>query len=239
MYIVDIFMNTFIYLLFPSKGDISTRLVETIVNLPHAYETKRKATEGSMFNETWEILAEFFEEPNRKLAELLNDDRYLWKDVKFRYKPKSVEAKNKTMSKTDQLRRYYERKKKSKPHPHSEIDRSIKASKNFEEWIKTIQTLQKQRDKAQNATLKKLKVPYRQKKLESEKKNMKKYNLEDKSHRGVNITLQRVRTRNRRGKEDVVKRKTNKQVQHKRSIRRVQKQQFPTYNFTGYVLRSS
>ena len=61
MYIVDIFMNTFIHLLFRSKGDISTRLVETIVNLPHAYETKRKATEGSMLNETWEILAEFFE----------------------------------------------------------------------------------------------------------------------------------------------------------------------------------
>lgn len=99
--------------MFSMTGDISTRLVDTIVNLPKAYETKLKTVQGSMLNETWEILTEFFEEPNRKLAEMLNDDRYLWKDTAFNYRPKTALRKN--SSKTNTLKRNYERKKASKP----------------------------------------------------------------------------------------------------------------------------
>ena len=57
-----------------------------IVNIPHKYETRRKIVAGSMKNETLAILLKFFQEPNRKLAEMLHDSKYLWLDVKRQYK---------------------------------------------------------------------------------------------------------------------------------------------------------
>lgn len=171
---------------FLEVGDISTRLVDTIVNLPKAYETKLKATQGSMLNETWEILNEFFEEPNRKLAEMLNDDRYLWKDTGFSYKPKasygprSASSKNASLSKTNTLKRYYERKKASKLNPNSEIDQLIKVSKNFEEWFAMVKKRQVERTRSGVSNVKKSKVPYQQKKQETKELSLKKYKLDPK-----------------------------------------------------------
>ena len=59
-----------------------------MVNMPHKYETKKKKVHGSMKNETLALLVEFFEEPNRKLATMLNDTKFLWSDFKRRYHPK-------------------------------------------------------------------------------------------------------------------------------------------------------
>lgn len=159
-------------------GDISTRLVDTIVNLPKAYETKLKTVQGSMLNETWEILTEFFEEPNRKLAEMLNDDRYLWKDTAFSYRPKAASSKN--LSKNNALKRYYERKKASKLNPNSEIDQLIKASKNFDEWFAMVKKRQEEKARSRVSVVKKSKVPYQQKKRETKYLSMKKYKLDAK-----------------------------------------------------------
>lgn len=166
---------------FLEVGDISTRLVDTIVNLPKAYETKLKTVQGSMLNETWEILTEFFEEPNRKLAEMLNDDRYLWKDTAFNYRPKT--ALRKKLSKTNTLKRYYERKKASKLNPNSEIDQLIKVSKNFEEWFAMVKKRQEEKARSKGSILKTSKVPYQQKKRETKDISMKKYKLDAKLNR--------------------------------------------------------
>lgn len=167
--------------MFSMTGDISTRLVDTIVNLPKAYETKLKTVQGSMLNETWEILTEFFEEPNRKLAEMLNDDRYLWKDTAFNYRPKTALRKN--LSKTNTLKRYYERKKASKLNPNSEIDQLIKVSKNFEEWFAMVKKRQEEKARSKGSILKTSKVPYHQKKRETKDISMKKYKLDAKLNR--------------------------------------------------------
>lgn len=39
-----------------------------------------------MLKETWDILDVFFKDWNKKLASLLNDERYLWRDAPYRFK---------------------------------------------------------------------------------------------------------------------------------------------------------
>lgn len=39
-----------------------------------------------MLKETWDILDVFFKDWNKKLASLLNDERYLWRDAPYRLK---------------------------------------------------------------------------------------------------------------------------------------------------------
>lgn len=39
-----------------------------------------------MLKETWDILNGFFKDWNKKLASLLNDEKYLWRDVPYKFK---------------------------------------------------------------------------------------------------------------------------------------------------------
>ncbi|XP_062587525.1 carbohydrate sulfotransferase 15-like [Saccostrea cucullata] len=135
---------------FLNVGDISSTLLNQIANMPHKYETKRKQSQGSMLNETWEILSDFFEEPNRKLAAMLNDERYLWKDAVFKFRPKKIQSKGIRIKGDDHLRHYYERKKNSKLNPKSMIDRFIMSSSSFEEWVAKVKKYQEERYKANN-----------------------------------------------------------------------------------------
>lgn len=65
------------------------------MTIERKYVTKRKVKEGSMLKETWDILDVFFKDWNKKLALLLNDDRYLWNDTPYRLKPAKKENENK------------------------------------------------------------------------------------------------------------------------------------------------
>ncbi|XP_062587527.1 carbohydrate sulfotransferase 15-like [Saccostrea cucullata] len=80
---------------FLGVGDIYSDVLEHILKVPQKYETKNKLLQGSMLKETWNILTDFFKEPNRKLADILNDERYLWKDMRFKFRAKQI-AKNET-----------------------------------------------------------------------------------------------------------------------------------------------
>ncbi|XP_062588301.1 carbohydrate sulfotransferase 15-like [Saccostrea cucullata] len=75
---------------FLGVGDIYLDVIERIVKMPHKYETKSKIEQGSMLKETWDILIEFFKEPNRRLAAVLNDERFLWKDALFKFRAKEI-----------------------------------------------------------------------------------------------------------------------------------------------------
>lgn len=111
-----------------------------------------------MLNEIWEILIEFFEELNRKLVEMLNDDWYLWKDMVFNYRLKIVLRKN--LLKINILKRYYERKKVFKFNLNFEIDQLIKVFKNFEEWFVMVKKCQEEKVRLKGLILKILKVLY-------------------------------------------------------------------------------
>lgn len=54
-----------------------------------------KFRKGLMFKEIWDILNGFFKDWNKKFVLLLNDERYLWRDVlyKFKYLMNEVEMK--------------------------------------------------------------------------------------------------------------------------------------------------
>lgn len=65
------------------------------MTIKRKYVTQRKVKEGSMLKETWDILDVFFKDWNKKLALLLNDDRYLWNDTPYRLKPARKEKENK------------------------------------------------------------------------------------------------------------------------------------------------
>lgn len=44
-----------------------------------------------MLKETWDILDVFFKDWNKKLASLLNDERYFWRDTQYMFKPAKKE----------------------------------------------------------------------------------------------------------------------------------------------------
>lgn len=48
-----------------------------------------------MLKKTWDILDVFFKDWNKKLASLLNDERYLWDDTPYRFKPAKKENEKK------------------------------------------------------------------------------------------------------------------------------------------------
>ncbi|XP_061187382.1 carbohydrate sulfotransferase 15-like [Saccostrea echinata] len=75
---------------FLGVGDVYSDVMERTIKLPHKYVTKIKLEQGPMLIETWNILTEFFKEPNRKLAAILNDERYLWKDATFKFRAKQL-----------------------------------------------------------------------------------------------------------------------------------------------------
>ncbi|XP_061187470.1 carbohydrate sulfotransferase 15-like [Saccostrea echinata] len=140
---------------FLGVGDIPSNLLNEIIKMPHKYETKRKQNQGSMLNETWEILTDFFEEPNRKLAAMLNDERYLWKDTEFKFRPKKLQRIVRKIRGDDHLRRYYERKKNSELNPKSMIDRFIMSSNSYEEWVAKVKKYQEERLKTYNSNKRK------------------------------------------------------------------------------------
>lgn len=48
-----------------------------------------------MFKEIWDILDVYFKDWNKKFVLLLNDDRYLWNDMFYRFKFVKKEKENK------------------------------------------------------------------------------------------------------------------------------------------------
>lgn len=74
---------------------IPTKILNSILTTKRKYVTQHKVKEGSMFKKTWDILNIFFKDWNKKLASLLNDERYLWKDTPYRFKPAKKENKTK------------------------------------------------------------------------------------------------------------------------------------------------
>lgn len=44
-----------------------------------------------MLKETWDFLDVFFKDWNKKLASLLNDERYFWRDTQYMFKPAKKE----------------------------------------------------------------------------------------------------------------------------------------------------
>jgi hypothetical protein len=139
-------------------------------------------------NETWDILADFFEEPNRKLAAMLNDERYLWRDTTFKFKPKKRLPRKRRphVGRPDQLRVYYEKKKRSKLNPDSVIDRFIMTSKSFEEWVGKIQQYQQERVKTHDLPKKRPKRTF-----DHEKRKYEKQTARDGAH-PQNITVKSV-----------------------------------------------
>lgn len=63
-----------------------------------------------MLKETWDILDVYFKDWNKKLALLLNDDRYLWNDTLYMFKPakKENEKKPELIVHSFQIRLNYE-----------------------------------------------------------------------------------------------------------------------------------
>lgn len=54
-----------------------------------------KFRKGLMFKEIWDILNIFFKDWNKKFVLLLNDEKYLWRDVfyQFKYLMNEIEVK--------------------------------------------------------------------------------------------------------------------------------------------------
>ncbi|XP_055996541.1 carbohydrate sulfotransferase 15-like isoform X3 [Ostrea edulis] len=175
---------------FLEVGDISSNLLKDIVEMPHRYETVLKNIQGSMLNETWNILVEFFEEPNRKLAAMLNDGRYLWRDTTFKFRPKKkMYRKHRPhIGPADHLRTYYEKKRKSKLNPDSVIDRFIMTSKSFGEWVEKVKQHQQQRIKAHQSVAKRPEKIYHHEKRKHEKQ------MSGNGAHRQNITIKMLRT---------------------------------------------
>lgn len=77
------FMNVF---LSPPLDTVPKKVFNSILTSKRKYITPNKLRKGSMLKETWDILNGFFKDWNKKLASLLNDERYLWRDVPYKLK---------------------------------------------------------------------------------------------------------------------------------------------------------
>jgi hypothetical protein len=55
-------------------------LLANISTIPHTLRTKAKEKAGHMLPFTKQILSDFFQKHNRDLADLLDDDRFLWSE---------------------------------------------------------------------------------------------------------------------------------------------------------------
>lgn len=65
---------------------VPKKIFNSILTSKRKYITPNKLRKGSMLKETWDILNGFFKDWNKKLASLLNDERYLWRDVPYKLK---------------------------------------------------------------------------------------------------------------------------------------------------------
>lgn len=65
---------------------IPEKVFNSILTSKRKYITPNKLRKGSMLKETWDILDVFFKNWNKKLASLLNDERYLWRDAPYKFK---------------------------------------------------------------------------------------------------------------------------------------------------------
>lgn len=77
------FMNVF---LSPPLDTVPKKVFNSILTSKRKYVTPNKLRKGSMLKETWDILNGFFKDWNKKLASLLNDEKYLWRDVPYQLK---------------------------------------------------------------------------------------------------------------------------------------------------------
>lgn len=86
------FMNVFLFFLLDI---VFKKVFNFILILKRKYVILNKFRKGLMFKEIWDILNGFFKDWNKKFVLLLNDERYLWRDVfyKFKYLMNEVEMK--------------------------------------------------------------------------------------------------------------------------------------------------
>lgn len=89
------FMNVF---LSPPLDTVPKKVFNSILTSKRKYVTPNKLRKGSMLKETWDILNIFFKDWNKKLASLLNDERYLWRDVPYKLKHPMNEAEMKRIT---------------------------------------------------------------------------------------------------------------------------------------------
>lgn len=86
------FMNVFLFFLLDI---VFKKVFNFILILKRKYVILNKFRKGLMFKEIWDILNGFFKDWNKKFVLLLNDERYLWRDVfyKFKYLMNEIEVK--------------------------------------------------------------------------------------------------------------------------------------------------
>ena len=72
------YYSLFLYFIF--KDALPQKKLEEFCETEKKYVNSNKVKAGPMLPETEQLLRDFFTDKNKELADLLNDEKYLWKD---------------------------------------------------------------------------------------------------------------------------------------------------------------